>query len=110
MSDPEPEATDEEFELWLDRQGFDNVEGLFDGGHWNPKDSAKHPRVREWLKKNLEAQRLRDWLQENRQTQRPREPRPTRIAAINTKLMQIMIIVSAVVASAWMIGQLLHRP
>ncbi len=73
MSDPEPESTNEEFELWLDRQGFDNVERLFDDGHWNPKVTAKHPRVREWLKKNLQAQRLREWLQENRQAQGSRE-------------------------------------
>jgi hypothetical protein len=108
-ADPEPEAAGEEFGLWLDRQGYDNVELLFDGGHWNPKDGAKHPRVREWLKRNLQAQRLRDWLQENRYAQRSREARPTRIVSI-TRLMQITIIVSAVVASAWIIWHFLHRP
>ncbi len=98
MSDPEPEATGEEFELWLDRQGFDNVERLFDGGHWNPTLGAKHLRVREWLKRNLQAQRLRDWLQENRQAQRSREARPPRIVAINTNRPKILTIVGAVFA------------
>lgn len=100
---PEPESTDEEFEFWLDRQGFNNVEGLFDRGHWNPKVDAKHLRVREWLKRNLQAQRHRDWLQENRQAQRSREARLARIAAIDRKLIQITTMVSVVIASAWII-------
>jgi hypothetical protein len=103
QAEPEPESTIEEFELWLDQQEFDNVERLFDGGHWNPKVGAKHSRVREWLKSNLQAQRHRDWLQENRQAQRSREARSARIAAIDTKLIQITTTVNVVIATAWIV-------